>query len=538
MKTNEKAEWLALSRHYQKVKDLHLGSLFRENPKRANQMTIEGAGLFLDYSKNRIVPETMSLLLDLAQSAELTTEIERMFSGERINRTENRSVLHMVLRHPTASPYIVNGVDLMPEVGGVLSKMEQLAVQISTGQWLGYTGKLIKNIVNIGIGGSDLGPAMVYEALKAYSNRELTIRYVSNIDSSHLTEQIFGLNPAETLFLIASKTFTTQETMANANSAKAWILDGLSSKAAISRHFIAISTNAAKVVEFGIDPEYMLGFWDWVGGRYSLTSAIGFSLMISLGVENFHRLLAGFHAMDKHFRETPPAENMPVVLGLLGVWYNNFFECETHAVLPYNQYLSRFPAYLQQADMESNGKGVDREGNPVSYQTGPIIWGEPGTNGQHAFFQLLHQGTKLVPCDFIGFAKPVNPLGNHHQKLMASFLAQQEALAFGKGVTDLRTEKIPENLVPYCTFEGNRPSNCILAEKLIPESLGSLIALYEHKIFVQGIIWNIFSFDQWGVELGKQLAEKLLPVLIGEVKLAENHDSSTLNLINYLLRYQ
>ncbi|MBU2645929.1 glucose-6-phosphate isomerase [bacterium] len=537
MKTNERVEWQKLTKHYLQIKDLHLRTLFGKNPDRAAQMSLEHAGLFLDYSKNRVVEETLRLLFELARGIELEAEIERLFSGKRINQTENRSVLHMVLRNPPDKPYLVDGVDLMPEVNRVLVKMEQLARRISSGQWLGFTGKPIKNIVNIGIGGSDLGPVMVYEALKAYSNRNLVLRYISNIDATHLAEQLIDLEPDETLFLIASKTFTTQETMTNASSAKAWLLKRLGDESATGRHFIAISTNAEKVAAFGIEPENMLIFWDWVGGRYSLTSAIGFSLMIALGVENFHRLRAGFHRMDQHFRQSPLDVNMPVILGLLGVWYNNFFDAQSYAVLPYDQYLSRFPAYLQQCDMESNGKSVDRDGNRVGYQTGPIVWGEPGTNGQHAFYQLLHQGTKLVPCDFIGFAKPVNAIGIHHEILMANFVAQQKALAFGKSLQELKSENVADNLLPYRTFEGNRPSNTILAEKLTPESLGSLIALYEHKIFVQGIIWNIFSFDQWGVELGKQLAGNILPVLCGEQELAAGQDSSTHALITYLLKF-
>lgn len=538
MNPTETAEWQKLSDHFQKVKDRHLRDLFRENPERADQMTLEAAGLYLDYSKNRVVQQTMLLLQDLARAVDLESEIENMHAGKRINQTENRSVLHVVLRQPFNSSYVVDGVDLIPEMNRVLKKMEQLADQITSGEWLGYTGKPIKNIVNIGIGGSDLGPAMVYDALRSYSNREMTVRYVSNIDATHLTEQLRDLEPPETLFLIASKSFTTQETMTNAASAKAWLLESLENESAIERHFIAISTNREKVVEFGINPENMLRFWDWVGGRFSLTSAVGFSLMIALGAFNFHRLRSGFHLMDQHFRNTPLDENLPVILGLLGVWYNNFFGTQTHAVLPYDQYLSRFPAYLQQCDMESNGKCVDRNGNPVTYQTAPVIWGEPGTNGQHAFFQLLHQGTKLIPCDFIGFATPIHHLGDHHAKLMANFVAQQEALAFGKRPDKLKMEEVPESLIPYRLFDGNRPSNCILAKMLTPETLGSLIALYEHKTFVQGIIWNIFSFDQWGVELGKQMARNLLPVLDGDQKLPDKHDSSTRNLVNYLLRHQ
>ncbi len=501
-------------------------------------MTLNAAGLFLDYSKNRIIDKTVLLLLDLAREVELETEIEHMFAGKRINQTEDRPVLHVALRNPIGTSHIVDGVDLMPDVNEELQKMEHLSQKISMGQWMGYTGKPVKNIVNIGIGGSDLGPMMVYEALQAYTNRNLNFRFISNIDATHLTEQVRDLEADETLFLIASKTFTTQETMTNAASAKEWLLKRLKNEAAIEQHFVAISTNEEKVAEFGIKPENRLTFWDWVGGRYSLTSAIGFSLMIALGVENFHLLRKGFHSMDQHFRKASLGENIPVILGLLGVWYNNFFGAQTHAVLPYDQYLSRFPAYLQQCDMESNGKCIDRDGNAVSYQTGPIVWGEPGTNGQHAFFQLIHQGTKLVPCDFIGFAKSINPIGDHHDILMANFVAQQEALAFGKESQHLKAENIPASLIPFQTFEGNRPSNCIMAEKLSPETLGSLISLYEHKIFVQGIIWNIFSFDQWGVELGKQLAKKVLPVLNGTQSLPDAHDASTRNLLNYLLKHR
>lgn len=538
MKPNELPEWQKLSEHFLKTKELHLRDLFQENPERADQMTLEGAGLYLDYSKNRIVPQTMTLLLDLAKAVKLESEIEAMFAGKRINRTEDRQVLHVILRNPMSIVSEIGGVDLMRPVEAELRKMELLAQRITSGEWRGFTGKRIRNFVNIGIGGSDLGPQMVYEALKSYADREMTIRYISNVDSNHLAEQLRDLEPSETLFLIASKTFTTLETMTNADSAKAWLLEELRDQEAVADHFIAVSENREKVIEFGIDPDHMLVIWDWVGGRYSLTSAIGFSLMVALGADNFHRLRAGFHQMDCHFRTTPLAENLPVILAMLGIWYTNFFGAQTHAVLPYDQYLSRFPAYLQQADMESNGKSVDRNGYPVNYQTGPVVWGEPGTNGQHAFFQLLHQGTRLVPCDFIGFAKSENPLGDHHLQLMANFVAQQEALAFGKTPAQLRIEKVPENLISYCSFAGNRPSNCILAEKLTPESLGSLIALYEHKIFVQGVIWNIFSFDQWGVELGKQLARNILPVLKGDRNVPDQTDSSTRNLVNFLLKYQ
>ncbi|MBU3914825.1 glucose-6-phosphate isomerase [bacterium] len=462
-------------------------------------------------------------------------EIEQMFSGARINRTENRSVLHVALRNCSNIPFLLEGKDVMPDVNEVLEKMDKLSEKISSGEWKGYSGKRIRNIINIGIGGSDLGPVMVYEALKFYSNRELTLRYISNVDATHFAEQLKGLNPEETLFIIASKTFTTQETMTNANSAKNWLLNIAKTDSAVRHHFIALSTNLEKVKEFGIEPENMLGFWDWVGGRYSLTSAIGFSLMIALGSENFHRLRAGFHKMDVHFQKTPLNRNLPVLMGLIGIWYNNFFEAQTQAILPYDQYLHRFPAYLQQCDMESNGKSIDRNGKKVDYQTGPVIWGEPGTNGQHAFYQLIHQGTKLIPCDFIGFAKSLNPIGDHHQILMANFFAQQEALAFGKSRSDLEKENTPSELIPYKLFEGNRPSTCIMAKELTPEVLGSLIALYEHKIFVQGIIWDIFSFDQWGVELGKQLASKILPELKSKEKTQFFHDTSTNRLIKYYL---
>ncbi len=535
MKTTDRQEWLALERHYAEIKDYHLRNFFAEDTERANKFSFEAAGLYLDFSKNRITEQTLQLLLKLADSMHLEREIDRMFSGERINHTEDRAVLHTALRNHSHNPILLDGKDVMPEINRVLGKMENLSTQIASGAWKGFTGKRIKNIVNIGIGGSDLGPAMVYEALKHYSNRELTLRFVSNIDATHIVEQLRGLNPEETLFLVASKTFTTQETMTNAASAKAWLLEALRDETAVRRHFIAISTNREKVRAFGTDPDNMLEFWDWVGGRYSLTSAIGFSLMMALGIVNFHKLRAGFHLMDEHFKKTSLESNLPVLMGLIGIWYNNFFGAQTQAILPYDQYLHRFPAYFQQGDMESNGKSVDRNGRTTNYQTGPIVWGEPGTNGQHAFFQLIHQGTKLIPCDFIGFIKSLNPVGDHHQKLMANFFAQQEALAFGKSMQELDQENVPKELVPYRQFEGNRPSTCILAEKLTPESLGSLIALYEQKIFVQGVIWNIFSFDQWGVELGKQLAEKILPELNKGSSSILSHDSSTNNLIVYYL---
>ncbi len=537
MNPTNQAEWRFLEEHYKEIKDVTLKNLFQTSPDRAKKMTIESVGWYVDFSKNRITDKTLKLLIDLAKSLELEKEIEKMFSGEKINQTENRAVLHVALRNCSDTPILLEGKNVMSDVKRVLEKMENISNNIRSGKWKGYTGKSIKNIINIGIGGSDLGPLMVYEALKHYSNREFTIRYISNIDATHLSEQLYGLDAEETLFIIASKTFTTQETMTNAASAKSWLLKSLSSEYAIKHHFIALSTNREKVKAFGIDTDNMLEFWDWVGGRYSLTSAIGISLMIALGSDGFKKLLSGFHAMDLHFKNQALHRNLPVILGLIGVWYNNFFNVHTHAILPYDQYLHRFPAYLQQTDMESNGKGTDRSGKKVSYQTGPIIWGEPGTNGQHAFYQLIHQGTKLIPCDFIGFAKALNENGDHHQKLMANFFAQQEALAFGKEKKILEDENTPVDLIPYKLFEGNRPSTCLLSEKLTPESLGSLIALYEHKVFVQGVIWNIFSFDQWGVELGKQLASKILPELRKENTSPLSHDSSTNNQIAYYLKH-
>lgn len=535
MRPTDTPEWKALEEHYGKIKHLHLKKLFADDPERADKFTFKAAGLYVDFSKNRIIQPTLQLLLRLAKNLDMRREIDLLFTGNKINRTENRAVLHTALRNCSNHPVFLEGKDIMPEVNKVILKMETLAKRIKSGKWLGYTGKRIKNIINIGIGGSNLGPAMVYEALKYYSDRELIIEYISNIDATHITEQLKNLNPEETLFIICSKSFATQETMANAETAKNWLLTVLKDKAATKNHFIAVSANQKKVKEFGIEPENMLEFWDWVGGRYSLTSAIGFSLMIALGITNFHKLRAGFHQMDQHFRQTPLEKNLPVILALVGIWNNNFLGSETQAILPYDQYLQIFPAFIQQGDMESNGKNVDRQGLPTDYQTGPIIWGKSGTNGQHAFFQLLHQGTKLIPCDFIGFAKPLNPCGDHHQRLMANFFAQQEALAFGRNRQELEKDYTPKELIPYKLCEGNRPSTCIMAEKLTPESLGSLIALYEHKIFVQGVIWNIFSFDQWGVELGKQLADKILPELKNNAETQLSHDSSTNNLIRYYL---
>ena len=526
-------EWKDLEKHFEGVKNLHLRDLFESDDDRAERFTLEACGLCLDYSKNLITGRTMELLLDLARACDLENERERMFSGERINHTENRPVLHVALRNLSGDPILVDGSDVMPGVSAVLESMKEISGKIRAGKWVGFSGQPVRNIINIGIGGSDLGPVMVTEALKYYSQRDLTVRFVSNIDGTHIQEALRGLDPEETLFIVASKTFTTQETMTNAATAREWLLEKLHSKAAVARHFIALSTNAEAVRDFGISTDNMLEFWDWVGGRYSLTSAIGLSIMISIGYDNFMKLLRGFHQMDTHFRTAPIHENMPVILALLGVWYNNFFHADTHAILPYDQYLHRFPAYFQQGDMESNGKSVDRAGRPVSYQTGPVIWGEPGTNGQHAFYQLIHQGTKLIPADFIGFARSLNETGDHHNKLMANLFAQTEALAFGKSPEAVRAEGVKEDLVPFKVFSGNRPTNTILAPELDPVVLGSLIALYEHKIFTQGIIWNVNSFDQWGVELGKALASRILPELDSSFSGELKHDSSTNSLISY-----
>lgn len=528
---NERPEWKKLLSHSKSMKKKHLRELFAEDPKRAKKFSLQVGDLFLDYSKNRIVNRTMIYLRSLAESAGLESAIAAMFSGEKINRTENRAVLHIALRNRSNTPIFVDGKDVMPEVNETLERMRAFSNKVRSGEWKGFTGKRIRNVINIGIGGSDLGPVMAYEALKAYSDRELTVRFVSNVDATHFVESTRDLDPEETLFIIASKTFTTQETMTNAVSAKEWCLAKLADPAAVAKHFVAVSTNGPKVAEFGIDTANMFGFWDWVGGRYSLTSSIGLPVMIAIGPENFDAMLDGFHAMDRHFAETPMEKNMPVILGLLGVWYNNFFDAQTHAILPYDQYMHRFAAYFQQGDMESNGKYVTKEGERVDWQTGPVIWGEPGTNGQHAFYQLIHQGTKLIPADFIGFCRSHNPLGDHHVKLLSNLIAQTEALAFGKTPEECRAEGVAESLVPYKTFEGNRPTNTILAQKLTPDVLGQLIALYEHKIFVQGVIWDIFSFDQWGVELGKALANRVLPELVAKEEPELKHDSSTNALI-------
>jgi glucose-6-phosphate isomerase len=524
--------WKALAAHYPKVRDLHLRQLFADDPRRGERLTAEAAGLFLDYSKNRVTDETLTLLLQLADESGLRARIDAMFRGDKINITEDRAVLHVALRAPRGTAIRVAGVDVVPEVHAVLDKMTAFADRVRGGAWKGHTGKRIRNVINIGIGGSDLGPVMAYEALKYYSDRALAFRFVSNVDGTDLAEATRDLDPTETLVIVSSKTFTTLETMTNAQSARAWLLSGLGGDAkAVAKHFVAVSTNAAKVAEFGIDTANMFEFWDWVGGRYSMDSAIGLSTMLAVGPEHFRALLAGFHQMDEHFRTAPFAKNLPVLLGLLGIWYTDFFGAQTLAVLPYEQYLKRFPAYLQQLTMESNGKHVTLEGARVSYDTGPIYWGEPGTNGQHSFYQLIHQGTRLIPCDFIAFVETLNPLGRHHDMLLANVFAQTEALAFGKTPEQVKAEGTPDWLVPHRVFEGNRPSNTILAERLTPEALGKLIALYEHAVFTQGTIWNIDSFDQWGVELGKVLAQRIIPELESKAEPKLSHDSSTNNLI-------
>lgn len=520
-----------LCTHYERMRPLHLRQLFQDDPARGEHMVAEACGFYLDYSKNRAIPRTLELLVQLAHEARLQAQIEAMFRGERINVTEDRSVLHTALRLPQGRALIVEGHDVAADVHAVLQRMGQFASELRSGRWLGHTGKRIKNVINVGIGGSDLGPFMAYEALRHYSDRNLTLRFVSNVDATDFAEATRDLDPSETLFIICSKTFTTQETLANARLARDYVVRALGSAEAVRRHFVAVSTNAEEVSKFGIDTANMFGFWDWVGGRYSLPSAVGLSLMIAIGPEGFADLLAGFHDMDEHFRIAAPARNLPVLLGLLGVWYNDYFGAESHAILPYDQYLARFSSYLQQLDMESNGKSVTLDGERVAQQTGPIIWGQPGTNGQHAFFQLLHQGTKLVPADFIGFSRSLNPLGNHHDLLMANFFAQTEALAFGKTEAEVRAEGVPERLVPHKVFEGNRPTNTLLAERLTPRQLGSLIALYEHKVFVQGVIWNINPFDQWGVELGKVLAKRIAQELDSKAEPSLSHDSSTNALI-------
>jgi glucose-6-phosphate isomerase len=528
--TNRPA-WRALEAHHAKIRDLHLRQLFADDPGRGERLTVEAKGLLLDYSKNRITDETLKLLFQLAEESGLRERTEAMFRGEKINITEHRAVLHVALRAPKGQSIVVDGVDVVPQVHAVLDKMTEFANRVRSGAWTGHTGQRIRNIVNIGIGGSDLGPVMAYEALKHYSDRGLTFRFVSNVDGTDFAEATHDLDPAATLFIVSSKTFTTLETMTNARTARAWSLASLKDEKAVAKHFVAVSTNAQEVSKFGIDTANMFGFWDWVGGRYSMDSAIGLSTMVAIGPEHFRAMLAGFHAIDEHFRTTPFERNLPALLGLLTVWYADFFAAETVAVLPYDQYLKRFPAYLQQLTMESNGKSVTLDGARVSYATSPIYWGEPGTNGQHSFYQLIHQGTRLIPCDLIGFYQTLNPLGNHHDYLMSNVFAQAEALAFGKTAEQVKAEGTPDWLVPHRTFEGNRPTNILLTERLTPEVLGKLVALYEHSVFTQGVIWNVDSFDQWGVELGKVLAQRIIPELQAkdEPKLA--HDSSTNALI-------
>ncbi|MBS1850597.1 MAG: glucose-6-phosphate isomerase [Acidobacteria bacterium] len=530
--TNPRAAWKALAAHYKTVSKLHLRELFATDPGRGERMTVEAVGLYLDYSKNRITDETLRLLLQLAEESGLKARIEAMFSGEKINITEKRAVLHTALRAPKDATILVDGKNVVPEVHAVLDRMASFSERVRSGEWKGHTGRRIRNVINIGIGGSDLGPVMAYEALRYYSDRSLTFRFVSNVDGTDFAEAVQGLDAAETLFIVSSKTFTTLETMTNAQSARAWSVAGLGGEeSSVAKHFVAVSTNAAEVAKFGIDTANMFGFWDWVGGRYSMDSAIGLSTMIAVGAENFRALLRGFHEMDEHFRTAPLERNLPVLLGLLSLWYNDFFGAETVAVLPYEQYLKRFPAYLQQLTMESNGKHVTLKGGKVAHDTGPIYWGEPGTNGQHSFYQLIHQGTRLIPCDFIAFAKTLNPLGRHHDMLLANVFAQTEALAFGKTPEQVKAEGTPAWLVPHRVFEGNRPSNTILVDRLTPEALGKLVALYEHMVFTQGVIWNIDSFDQWGVELGKVLAQRIIPELEAGEEPELKHDSSTNTLI-------
>ncbi len=525
----QRPEWKALEEHYQSARNLHLRALFADDPRRGERFAAEAVGIYLDYSKNRLTDETLRLLLNLAQASGLSERIDAMFRGDKINTTEQRAVLHIALRAPRDEKIMVDGENVVPQVHAVLDKMENFSDRVRGGDWKGATGKRIRHVVNIGIGGSDLGPFMAYDALKYYSERDITFGFVSNVDSNEFVEVTRGLDPAETLFIVSSKTFTTLETLTNARAARDWCVKALGEQA-VAKHFVAVSTNAKEVEKFGIDTANMFEFWDWVGGRYSYDSAIGLSLMIAIGPQHFREMLAGFHAMDEHFRTAPFERNLPVLLGLIGIWYNNFFGAQTVAILPYDYYLDRLTYYLQQLDMESDGKHVDLDGRPVDYQTGPIIWGQPGTNGQHAFYQLIHQGTKLIPCDFIGFYESLNPLGTQHDLLMANFFAQTEALAMGKTAEEVAADGVPAFQVPHRTFEGNRPSNTILAQRLTPETLGKLIALYEHKVFTQGTIWDINSFDQWGVELGKVLANRIIPELSSNSEL--KHDSSTNTLIS------
>lgn len=532
VKLTEQPAWKALARHYQDVRDVHLRTLFADDPKRGERLTLEATGLYLDYSKNRITDETIALLCQLARDCGLGPRIEAMFRGDKINVTEDRAVLHIALRMPRLSSLVVDGKDVVPEIHAVLDQMAGFSERVRSGVWKGHTGKRIRNVINVGIGGSDLGPVMAYEALRYYSDRSLTFRFVSNVDGTDIVEAVRDLDAAETLFIISSKTFTTVETMTNANSAREWLVQSLGGdRSSVANHFVAVSTNQAKVAEFGIDTANMFRFWEWVGGRYSMESAIGLSTMIAIGADHFRDMLAGFHEMDEHFRTAPFEKNMPVLLALLSIWYVKFAGAHTIAILPYDQYLRRFPAYLQQLTMESNGKRVTLEGGVVDYDTSPVYWGEPGTNGQHSFYQLIHQGTRLVPCDFIVFTQPLHGLGRHHELLLANVFAQAEALAFGKSAVEVQAEGTPDWLVPHRVFEGNRPSNMILADRLTPATLGKFVALYEHCVFTQGAIWNLDSFDQWGVELGKVLAQRIVPELGDRTEPTLSHDSSTNNLI-------
>jgi glucose-6-phosphate isomerase len=527
----QRPAWKALEAHYQKIRPLHLRQLFADDPRRGERLTVEAVGIYLDYSKNRVTDETLKLLLQLAQECGLRARIDAMFRGEKLNVTEHRAVLHVALRAPRGERIVVDGVDVVPQVHAVLDRMADFCDRVRGGAWKGHTGKPIRNVVNIGIGGSDLGPVMAYEALKHYSRRDMTFRFVSNVDSTDFEEATRDLDAEETLFIVSSKTFTTLETMTNAHTARTWALKTLKHHAAVAKHFVAVSTNAREVEKFGIDTANMFEFWDWVGGRYSMDSAIGLSTMLAVGPEHFREMLDGFHQMDEHFRTAPFEKNLPVLMGLLGVWNNNFLGAQTVAVLPYEQYLKRFPAYLQQLTMESNGKHVTLGGAEVAYQTAPVYWGEPGTNGQHSFYQLIHQGTKLIPCDFIAFGRTLNPLGRHHDLLLANVFAQAEALAFGKTAAEVKAEGTPDWLVPHRTFEGNRPTNTLLLDRLTPAALGKLVALYEHCVFTQGTVWDIDSFDQWGVELGKVLAQRIVPELEGAGEPKLGHDSSTNTLI-------
>jgi glucose-6-phosphate isomerase len=531
--------WKALEAHFHEIRESHLRDLFARDPKRSERFSVEAVGIYLDYSKNRITGETLKLLLQLAEESGLRARIEAMFHGERINTTEDRQALHVALRAPKEASFLVGEQNVVPQVHAVLDRMADFCNRVQTGVWRGHTGKRIRNIVNVGIGGSDLGPVMAYEALKYYTERSMTFRFISNVDGTDFVEAVRGLDPAETLFIVSSKTFTTLETMTNARTARAWSLDGLGQdEKAISRHFVAVSTSAPEVAKFGIDTANMFEFWDWVGGRYSMTSAIGLSTMLAIGPENFRSMLAGCHEIDNHFRTAPFDHNLPVIMGLLSVWYSDFFGAQTVAILPYEQYLRRFPAYLQQLTMESNGKRTTLDGNRVTCDTSPIYFGEPGTNGQHSFYQLIHQGTRIVPCDFIAFGRPLHPMGRHHDMLIANVFAQAEALAFGKTRAEVRSEGVADSLVPHRVFDGNRPSNTILADQLTPELLGKLVALYEHSVFTQSVIWQINPFDQWGVELGKVLAQHMLPEIESKVEPMLDHDSSTNSLIRHYRKYK